>query len=134
MAGEKSSYSCLSIPRSTFPSNWTLGLEIQGHLENGPKINCPVSLQEGKGLAAVVVHDDLVATPGVEAISSQLSALSSQLSALSNQLSVGNTPPPRSEIGHLQSRDYFSELKIESNDCDEAILLALNEQLFASIH
>jgi hypothetical protein len=72
---KKSSYWCLSIPRSTFPSNLTLGWEIQSHLENGPKINRPVSRQEGKGLAAVAIHDDPVATLGAEAISSQLSAI-----------------------------------------------------------
>jgi hypothetical protein len=72
-----------------------------------------------KGLAAVAIHDDLVASLGAEEIS--------------NQLSVGKTLLPRSEIGHLQSRDHFSELNIEPDDCDETILLALNEQPFASI-
>jgi hypothetical protein len=46
-----------------------------------------------KRLGAVAIHDDLVATLGAEAINSQLS--------------FGNTLPPRSEIGHLQSRDHF---------------------------
>jgi hypothetical protein len=40
-----------------------------------------------KGLTAVAIHDDLVATLGAEEIS--------------YQRSVGNRPPPRSEIGHL---------------------------------
>jgi hypothetical protein len=38
-------------------------------LENAPKINRPVFRQEGKGLAEVSIHDDLVATLGAEAIS-----------------------------------------------------------------
>jgi hypothetical protein len=46
-----------------------------------------------KGLSAVAIYDDLIATLGAEAISCQLS--------------VSNTPPPRSKIGHLQSKDHF---------------------------
>jgi hypothetical protein len=86
-------------------------------LENGPKINRPVSLQEGKRLAAVAIHDDLVATLGAEAISypSVTCHLREAILATSNP---GTT---------------FFELIIEADDSDEAILPALNEQPFASL-
>jgi hypothetical protein len=78
-----------------------------------------VSRQEGKGLVAVAIHDDLVATLGTDAIS--------------YKLSVCNSLPSRSETGHLQPREPYSKLNIEPDDCGEAILLALNEQSFSSI-
>jgi hypothetical protein len=69
------------------------------------------------GLAAVAIHDDLVATLGLEAISypSLIYHLQEAILATSNPGIA------------------FSQLNTEPDDCDEAILLTLNEQSFASI-
>jgi hypothetical protein len=75
-----------------------------------------------KGLTAVLIHHDLVATLGAEAISYQLSAIH-LLGTLREARSATSNPEPA-----------FSELDIEPDDCDEAILLILHEQPFASIH
>jgi hypothetical protein len=86
-------------------------------LENGPKINHLVSLQEGKGLSAVAIDDNPVATLGAEGIS---------YPSVQRQLREARLATSNPEAS-------FSQLDIEPDDCDEAILLALNEQLFASI-
>jgi hypothetical protein len=68
-------------------------------------------------LAAVAIHDDLVATLCMEAISypSLMYHLQEAILATSNPETA------------------FSQLNTEPDDYDEAILLALNEQSFASI-
>jgi hypothetical protein len=68
-------------------------------------------------LAAVAIHDDLVETFGLEAIS--YSSLISRL--LEGTLATSN------------SWTTFSESNTEPDNCDEAILLALNEQSFVPI-
>jgi hypothetical protein len=70
-----------------------------------------------KGLATVAIHDDRVATLGVEAIS---------YPSVTRHLREARLATSNPGI-------TFSELNIESDDCDEAILLALNEQPFAPI-
>jgi hypothetical protein len=48
---------------------------MQRYYKNGPKINRPGSRQEGRGLSAAAMHDDLGATLGADAISYQVSAI-----------------------------------------------------------
>jgi hypothetical protein len=68
-------------------------------------------------LAAVAIHDDLVATLGLEAIN--YPSLVYHLQPASLAISDPGTA--------------FSQFNTEPDDCDEAILLALNQQLFAPI-
>jgi hypothetical protein len=68
-------------------------------------------------LAAIAIHHDLVAMLGGEAIS-YLSVTDHLREVRLSTSNAGTT---------------FSELSIEPDDCDEAILLVLNEQPFASI-
>jgi hypothetical protein len=70
-----------------------------------------------KGLSAVAVHDDLVATLSIEVIS--------------YSLVIDHIREAR--FGTSNPATPFSEIDCEPDHCDEAILLALNEQPFASI-
>jgi hypothetical protein len=70
-----------------------------------------------KGLSAVVIHDDLVATFGAEAVSS------SSVTRYLHEVIFASSNPP----------DPLPPPEHQLDDSDPAILLALADQPFASI-
>jgi hypothetical protein len=103
------------MSRSNLSSNWALDREIQGHSENGPKTI--VLYRARKELTAIVIHDNLIAT---------LSAKEISYSSVTRYFREARLATSNPEI-------TVSEINIEPDDCDDVILLALNEQPFASI-
>jgi hypothetical protein len=101
-------------PTSTFVHTRTLNPDISRRQIYGSTI---VLYLSRKGLSAVAIHDDLVATLGAEAVSYPpvTRYLREAIFASSNR--PDSLPPPKHQL----------------DDFDQAILLALTDQLFASI-